>query len=171
VERATINGAFEPVEKQEKVTRKESAGKGYEEAQIVFRKDAGGGFYAAERRVTQHSESGNQATDNTAEYEIGPTGQLELHGQRYSTTEKRPNGAEDVQIDIFRKNIPGVVNDSRALQIVEHQILERRPVAGGAIVETLSVQRPSVSDPNRLGPPRQISETVCHGKCDDEGHR
>ena len=33
------------------------------------------------------------------------------------------------------------------------------------MVETLSVRRPTVSDPNRLGALQQISETVCKGKC------
>ena len=164
VERPNINGGLDTVEKQTTVVVKQ--GKGYEEAASIYRRDPTGNFYQAVRRVTDHSESGNQATDNTAEYEVGAMGQLELHGQTVRKTEKRSNGAEEVQVDMFSKNVPGVVNDTSALRLKEHQIIERRPASGGAVVETLSVQRPTVSDPSRLGPPMQISETVCRGKCD-----
>jgi hypothetical protein len=33
------------------------------------------------------------------------------------------------------------------------------------MVETVSVRRPTVSDPGTLGPPRQLSQTVCKGDC------
>jgi hypothetical protein len=164
VERPTINGSFEPVEKQNVVTTKHA--NNYEEATVTYRKDPAGQFQAAVRRTTEHQESGGKATDNTAEYEVGPTGRLELHSQRVVNTEKGSGGSENEQVDIFRKNVPGVVNDTGALQLIEHQIIERRSTAGG-IVETLSVQRPTVADPNKLGPPRELSETVCKGKCGD----
>jgi hypothetical protein len=162
VERPTVNGSLELVEKQNVVTSKQT--NGYEEASVTFRKDPTGQFYAAVRKVTEHTESGNRSSDNTAEYELGPTGQLELHSQQVKNTEKGSGGAENVQVDVFRKNVPGVVNTGRSLQLIEHQIVERRPTAGG-VVETLSVQRPTVSDPRRLGPPQQVSETVCRGGC------
>ena len=163
VEQPTLNGSFETVQKTNTVKTKQAGG--FEEASITYRKDPSGSLYPAARRVTDHTESGNRATDNIAEYEVGPTGQLELHSQRIVTADKHSNGAEDVQVDIFDKNVPGVVNDTRALQLKEHQIIARRPANGGAMVETLSVQRPTVSDPTRLGPPRQISETLCRGAC------
>lgn len=162
VERPTVDGSFEAVEKRTTVKVKQA--NGFEEAAITYRKDPSGNLYAARRRVTDHSESGKRTSDNTAEYEVGPTGRLELHGQTVATAEKRPDGSEDVQVDIFGKNVPGVVNDTASLQLKEHQIIERRPGARG-LVETLSVQRPTVSDPNKLGPPKQVSETVCRGKC------
>lgn len=164
VERPTLNGGFDTVEKQTTVVVKQA--NGYEEAAITYRKDPSGSFYPALRRVTDHSEAGNVVSENTAEYERGATGQLELHGQVVRKTEKRANGAEDVHVDIFGKNVPGVVNDTSAMQLKEHQIIERRPASGGGVLETLSVQRPTVSDAKRLGPPMPISETVCRGKCD-----
>jgi len=164
VERPNVNGGLDTVEKQTTVVVKQ--GNGYEEAAITYRKDPAGSFYSAARRVTGHSETGNQSTDNTAEYEVGATGQLELHGQTVRKTEKQSNGAEEVQVDMFSKNVPGAVNDTSALRLKERQIIERRPTTSGAVVETLSVQRPTVSDPTKLGPPMQISETVCRGKCE-----
>lgn len=164
IERPTINGSFDAVQKNNTVTVKHP--NGYEETAITFRKDPSGSFYPAVRKITDHSETGNQSRDNTAEYEVGATGQLELHGQTVTNTLKRSDGSEEVAVDMFSKNVPGVVNDKASLQLKEHQIIERRPAAGGGLVETLSVQRPTVSDPSKLGPPKQLSETVCRGKCD-----
>ena len=36
---------------------------------------------------------------------------------------------------------------------------------GNSVVQTLSVRRPTVSDPGVLGPVRQLSQTVCKGDC------
>jgi hypothetical protein len=52
------------------------------------------------------------------------------------------------------------------LKLYEQQTIDRRPGAGNSVIETLSVRRPSISDPTTLGPSRQISETICKGKCD-----
>jgi len=165
VERPTINGSMESVEKQNVVTSK--SGKNYQEAAITFRKDPSGQFQAAVRTTTEHTESGNKISENMAEYEIGPNGNLELHSQRVVNSQTGQNGRENKEVDIFRKNVPGVVNDTGALQLIEHQIIEKRPGDGG-IVETISVQRPTVADPRTLGPPRQLSETVCRGNCQSQ---
>jgi hypothetical protein len=166
IERPTANDSLETVEKQTKVTVKQGASGGYEESAETYRRGPAGDFYEATRRVAQHSVSGTESKDNIAEYEVGATGRLELHGQTVTTAQKRADGSEEVSVDIFSKNVPGVLNDSGSLQLKEHQTIERRTGPGDSVVETLSVQRPTVSDPKRLGPPQQISETVCKGKCD-----
>jgi hypothetical protein len=51
------------------------------------------------------------------------------------------------------------------LKLQEQQIIERKPGSGQTLVETITVRRPSVSDPKTLGPARQLSETVCKGNC------
>ncbi len=51
-------------------------------------------------------------------------------------------------------------------QMKEQQLIERTKRPDGSVVETLSVRRPSISDPNRLGNLQKLSETVCKGKCD-----
>jgi hypothetical protein len=166
IERPTANDSLQTVEKQTKVTVKQGASGGYEESAETYRRGPAGDFYEATRRVAQHSVSGTESKDNIAEYEVGATGRLELHGQTVTTAQKRADGSEEVSVDIFSKNVPGVLNDSGSLQLKEHQTIERRTGPGDSVVETLSVQRPTVSDPKRLGPPQQISETVCKGKCD-----
>ena len=164
VERPTLNGGFETVQKTETTVAKQP--NGYEEASITYRQDPSGNLYPAVRRVTDHTESGNSSSDNVAEYEVGPTGDLELHGQKIVNTHKGPNGSEEVDVDVFGKNVPGIANPDRSMQLMEHQVIERRKTSSGAVVETVNVRRPTVSDPNKLGPPKQLSETICQGKCD-----
>jgi hypothetical protein len=70
------------------------------------------------------------------------------------------------QVDIFGKNVAGVVNDSStALKLQEQQLIDRQRQSKDTVVESVSVRRPSVSDPKTLGPARQLSETVCKGNC------
>jgi hypothetical protein len=69
-------------------------------------------------------------------------------------------------VNIFGQNAPGIVDASNGkMKLYEQQIIEQRPGSGNSVVETLSVRRPTVSDPNALGPTKQISETICKGKC------
>jgi hypothetical protein len=76
---------------------------------------------------------------------------------------KNADGTEVREVDLFR-NVPGRVGTGAAPALTERQVVEQRK-QNGSVVETVSVQRPSVSDPNRLGAPQQISEKVCTGKC------
>jgi len=50
--------------------------------------------------------------------------------------------------------------------LTEKRIIERQKTSGGAIVETQTVQLPSVSDLGRLEPPRKVGETICRGECE-----
>lgn len=163
VERPSVNDTLQVVEKQSVVQTKQPGG--YQENVVTLRKDQNGSFYPAVRKVTEHTERGGQTVDNTAEYEVGSSGNLELHGQTVSRSTKRPDGSTDTVVDILGRNVPGVVNDSGALKLKEQQVIERKPGPGKSVVETLSVRRPSVSDPNVLGPATQISETTCRGNC------
>jgi len=164
VERPVGSGSLQTVEKQTVVTSKQ--GDNYEESATTYRRNVEGSFYEAVREVKQHNVTGGESKDNVAEYEVGPNGQMELHGQTVTTAVKRSDGSQDLQVDIYGKNVPGVFNDGHSLRLTEHQIVERKQGPGNSVVETLSVQRPTVSDPNRLGPPRELSQTVCRGKCD-----
>ncbi|HLJ46240.1 MAG TPA: hypothetical protein VKU01_09550 [Bryobacteraceae bacterium] len=162
IERATEDGRFGVVEKRNAVTVKRS--NGYDESEMTYRKDPNGSFYPAVRRVTDHTESSGQSSDNTAEYETGAQGGLQLHSQTAARSYKRADGSVDNEVDVFSRDVPGVVNDSSRLRLEEHQSIERRQ-QGNDVVESVSVRRPTVSDPNTLGPARQISQTVCHGAC------
>ena len=163
VERPGINGGLELVEKRS--VEKVPSGSGYQENQTVYRKGENG-LYPAVRLVTNHSEGGGQVTDQTAEYEVGSSGQLELHGQTVARTQKRLDGSLLVETDHYGTSVPGTVDGPRSgLRLTERDVVDSRPGAGGTVVETTSVRRPTVSDPGVLGPPKVISETVCRGKC------
>ena len=162
VERPTVNGSLETVEKQSRVTVKQPSG--YTEDTTTYRRDGNGGFRATVRETTEHSEQGQQSTDSAAEYELGANGQLQLHSQKVTKTVAGADGSKDEVVDIFGQNVPGTVDPGR-LKLQEQQLIQRKP-GQNEVTETLSVRRPTVSDPNTLGPARQISQTVCRGKCD-----
>lgn len=166
VERPNINGGMAPVDRQS-VVRVKSAN-GYQETATTYRTTQNGDFLPALKVTTEHVENGAQSTDNAAEYEIGPSGELRLHTQKVQRTVKRLDGSEDVQLNIFGQNVAGRAGsfDSTQLTLQEQDVIERRRVADKAVVETLSLRRPTVSDPNTLGPLQHVSQTTCRGKCD-----
>lgn len=163
IQRPTANGSLETVEKQSKVKVKQPSG--FTEDATTYRRDGNGSFAVAVRQTTEHAQQGQQSSDSTAEYEPGPTGQLQLHSQKVTKTIKNPGGATDQVVDIFARNVPGLA-DPGGLKLIEQQTIERKPGPNDTVTETLSVRRPSVSDPKMLGPARQLSETVCRGKCE-----
>jgi hypothetical protein len=163
VQRPTVNGSLETVEKQSTVKVKQPAGSS--EDTTIYRRDGNGGFRPAVRQTTEHSQQGQQSSDSTAEYELGANGQLQLHNQKVTKTVTAADGSKEQVVDIFGQNVPGTV-DPGGLRLQEQQLIQRKPGPNDTVTQTLSVRRPSVSDPKMLGPSRQISETVCRGKCD-----
>ena len=163
VQRPSVNGGLDTVEKNETVRTQD--GTGYRQDSTTYRRDGNGGFGVAVRQTTEHTEQNGQASDNTAEYEVGSDGRLQLHSQSVATTVTRPDGSKDAVVNIFGQNVPGTVDPTGKLKLFEQQQIETKPSAGNTVVETVTVRRPTVSDPNALGPARQISETVCKGKC------
>ncbi len=163
VQRPTVNG-FETVEKQSQAVSKQ--GKNYQAESTTYRRDGNGGFYPAVRQSTEHTVQGAETSDSSADYERGADGQLQLHGQTVTKTVTRPDGSEDAVVDIYSRNVPGTVSGNEAgLKLQEQQVIERAPGPGNTMVQTVSVRRPTVSDPGLLGPARQISQTVCKGDC------
>jgi hypothetical protein len=162
LQRPTVNGSLETVEKQNVVKVKQPSG--YTEDKTTYRRDGNGGFRAAVRETTEHSEQGQQASDSTAEYELGTTGQLQLHSQKVTKTITAADGSKDQVVDLFGQNVPGTV-DPGGLKLYEQQLIQKKK-RPNEVTETVSVRRPTVSDPKVLGSARQISETVCRGKCD-----
>jgi hypothetical protein len=161
VQRPTANG-LETVEKREEVIVKQ--GKDYQSEATTYRNDGNGGFYAAVKQTTEHKEQNGQASDSSAEYESTVNGQTELHSQTVTETVTRPDGSKDAVVNIYGRNVPGTVSDS-GLKLQEQQVIETTPGPNHTVVQTLSVRRPTVSDPQSLGPARQLSQTVCQGDC------
>lgn len=163
VQRPTANG-LSTVEKRDEVVVKQ--GKGYQSEATTYRDDGNGGFYAAVRQTTEHTEQNGQSSDSSAEYESTANGQLQLHSQTVTETVTRPDGSKDAVVNIYGRNVPGTVSSGDAgLKLEEQQVIETTPGPNNTMVQTLSVRRPTVSDPQTLGPARQLSQTVCQGDC------
>ncbi|MBI4877473.1 MAG: hypothetical protein HY822_22825 [Acidobacteria bacterium] len=162
VERPTLNGGMETVEKRTATERK--SGTGVEQEVAAFQRVAAGGFGEAWRQVTRRSEENGRTVENAAQYEVGPSGRVELVGQRVSRTVKNADGSERSEVDLYRLNIPGrPVADQPRLR--EQQILERRPGAGGTVVESVSVREPAPDGSKPSGAYRKVAQRVCTGEC------
>jgi hypothetical protein len=163
VQRLTANG-LETVEKQSTVVSNQA--NGYSSDSTTYRRNGNGEFFAAVRKTTEHKAQGSDESDNTAEYERDSYGELALHGQTVTKTVTRSDGSKDSVVDIFSREVPGTVSGAGSgLKLQEEQLVESAPGPGNTVVETLSVRRPTVSDPGTLGPARQLSQTVCKGAC------
>ena len=167
VARPSLNASMDVVEKRN-VVRTEGAQGAYEQNETVWR-NGQSGFYEAARRVTEHRDEGGRSSWNTAEYEVGSTGALELHRQVVRNTVKAPDGSETTEIDYLDRSAAGAVISGAdpGLKVRAQEIVERVPGPGGSVRETVSVRRPSIADPSHLEPARKISETVCRGDCSE----
>jgi len=166
-DRPSLNGSFETVEKRSAIIEGPAADQHTTES--VYRRDGAGGFQEALRYVKTSSKVNDTTTETTANYEPGMNGQLQLASQSDSTATKRSDGTEVIQTNLYAHTVVGRLQESNApMRIQEQQIVERRSNPDGSVVETLSVRRPTASDPNRLGELQKLSETVCRGKCQPE---
>jgi len=164
IDRPSLNGSLETVEKRSAIT--EGPADNQHTTESVYRPTMSGGFQEALRYVTTTSKAGETTKETTANYEPGMDGRLQLASQSDSTTTKQSDGTEVTQTNLFAKTVAGVLQDNNAaMRVKEQQIVQRRTNPDGSVIETLSVRRPSVSDPNRLGDLQKLSETVCKGKC------
>jgi len=165
LQRPSVNGSLETVEKQSTVKSNQSGGN-YQKETIMYQRDGSGNFALAVKQVIDHSQDGGVATENAARYEV-IDGRLQLHSQTVSKVVTRPDGSKEAEVSLFAPNTLGTVDSgSPKLKLREQQIIEKRPGPSGTVVETVSVRRPSLTDQTVLGPAKQISETICRGKCD-----
>ena len=158
VERPTVNGLLEVVERKE-VVRRETADGGMSQNSSVSRRDTNGRFGEAAKQVLEKTVSGGQTVENVATYEVRSTG-IQLIRQ---TVSKQMTGSNQKEVDVFESGQPGRVGDATP-QLRERQIVEKTPTANG-MVERISVRRPLPSDPNRLGSAQKVEEIICTGQC------
>lgn len=161
VARPTLNGGLDTVEKRSSTIVK--ASQKTSEDTLTYRKDASGNFYPAVRAVKESESKDGRTVETATTYISGDRRQLEPAGQTVTETVKRADGSESRQINVFGMGAPGrPAAGQPALR--EQLVIERTKTAGGT-VETLSVRRPAVDNPNALGPAQKISEKVCTGPC------
>lgn len=161
VERGGINGGFDLIERRN-ITETQN-GSSVNTVSTTSRKGNSGQFVEALKVVTDAQEVNGQLVQNQAQYEAaGDYGRLQLSSQTVTRSRKNADGTESKEVDIFR-SVPGRADPSGKPALQERQIIEVRR-AGESLTETTLVQRPTMNDPNRLGPAVRLSERVCTGK-------
>lgn len=158
IERPTLNGSMQAVERKED-TRRESADGSVSENSTILRRDTNGRFAETARQVVEKTVSNGKIVENTATYEA-TSGQMELVQQ---TVSKEVTGSNQREVDVFEAGLLGRAGDNTP-QLREQRLIEKKPTATGA-VESISIRRPSPSDPGKLGIPQKVGEVVCTGKC------
>lgn len=170
VDRPTLNGSFEAVEKRSAVSQSETHGKDKSSSttETIYRGSSDSGFREAQRTVTRETVSGDQTVQDTTDYEPGSqNGALQFQERRVSTTSSTPDGSRSSIVDVYAPSADGTVRDPEAApQIKQEQIITHIKKPDGSVVDTFSVREPSVSDPTKLGDAKQVTQTVCTGKCD-----
>ncbi len=164
VDKPSVNGSLEMAERR--VVAELTSGTATTEDTTVYRRDENGQFFAASKQAVERTMNGNETQESITRYEaMNPASRLTLSGVTLKKATKRTDGGESVVVDVYGTSTPGLANsDTGKPRLREQQVIEREP-RGNQVVETLSVRRPSVADPDRLGPAHRVSETVCTGKC------
>ncbi len=161
IARPTLNGGLETLEKRTSTVV--TAGAKTSEDTLTYRRDTNGSFYPAAREVKETEKKDGRTVENTATYISSERRELVLTGQTVAETAQRADGSETRQVSVFGMNAPGRPATGQPV-LREQQIIEKSKTAGG-MVETLSVRRPNVDNPNSLGPVQKIAERVCTGPC------
>src|SRR5262249_17938040 len=134
--------------------------------ETIQRPGSDGRFVEAIRQVTVTTKAPNGSREETTTYEPDMNGALELARQSVSSSTKHLDGSEVTEVNLYARSAGGQAQTrGDALQIREQQIIERTPTDDGSVVERLSVRRPSLAEPGRLGALQKLSEKVCTGNC------
>jgi hypothetical protein len=166
VERPNLSGSFQTSEKR--TAKSDTSGNRTDTTETVYRRSQNGDLYTALQQVKVVTRTNkNSVSEQIADYEPSVvTGSLQLARQTLSTTTTDAAGNETKEVNLYASAVDGRVQEPGApQQIKEQQLITRHPAADGKVTETLTVRRPSLADPGRLGSPQVISETVCSGNC------
>lgn len=164
VERVDLNGSFQPDQRIREITTGPEGNTSTE--QTVSRVGVNGRFVETERTVTSTQVNGATTTTNTAVYRPGATGRMDLMEQEVTRETLREDGTTVTEINRFGPAPAGRLSAPGARpQIIEQQVIRQEIQQDGSVLETVQLSQPTISDPNRLGQPRVIAETVCRGEC------
>jgi len=168
LERPTLNGGMEVVER-EKTVKRESSGTTESET-IVYRKNANGGFSEAVRVRTVATKSGDAETSEQTRWEPDPSGRFVVSGKTVRRTVKNPDGSQTEETDVYSLFSVGRTADANADQPrLQEQIRKlRRPGDGKTSVETTSVRARLPNDPSRFSDYAVVS-TVTVSEMDSSG--
>lgn len=163
IARAGLSGSFQVAEKRNVVTVADT--KTVKETEVVQRPSQSGQFVETTREVREQVTAGNKVTATTASYEPDYTGKMNLIRHQVATTTKASDGSAVTERNIYAPSPYGIAREEHAAPKLQEQEVIVRRESNGVVKETTTVSRPTLSDPNRLGESRSISDLVCTGKC------
>lgn len=165
IEKPSINGSLQTAEKRDIVVRKSAGGE--TKNTVVFRRNDNGQMVEFSKEVADRKDTPGGAVENVATYETAALGRMTLSQQTVKKTVKAADGSEQIELDVYQRDVPGRTSSAAdpKPQLREQQIIERHKSSAG-VTETVAVRRPTLADPNRLGPAQKLSERVCTGKCE-----
>ena len=164
ISRPSISGSFDVAEQRNLVTNAD--GKTVHETEVVQIPAANGQLMEAAREVRDQSTVNGITTSTEARYEPDFTGKMSLASQQVATIKKDSDGSLVTQVDLYAPAAYGIARTENGSQQLKEQNVIVRREKNGVVTETTMVSRPTMQDPNRLGPPVPVSELVCTGKCD-----
>jgi hypothetical protein len=157
VERPNINGRFDLIEKAASQTTTVD-GKTVVNTSI-YRTGLDGKLVEAVRQVTERKPEGNATKEILTEYQNASTGRMELSAQKVTVSMANPDGTTTSEITIYGLAQPGRPTDGQ-LHVREQQLLTTKPGPNNTVQETISVRRPDLADPHKLGAYTKIAEKV-----------
>lgn len=165
VERPGPDGALQPAETRQAV--KVGTDAKSTTTETVYRAGSYDSLREAERKVVVQTKAGNKTVVDTTDYQPGyETGALQFQERRVETSVTAADGAQATTVDVYAPSADGHARDADSPpQLNQQQIITRTKAADGSLVETFSVREPNITDASQLGPPREISKTVCTGNC------
>jgi hypothetical protein len=165
ISRAGLSGSFVLAEKRNIVTLTNKDAGTVQETESIQRPDQNGQLTEAIREVREQTKTGDKATSTTARFEPDYTGKMSLIRQLVDTTSKSSDGTIVTQRDVFAPNVYGIARSGDDAPKLQEQEMIVRKESNGVVTEKTTVSRPTLQDPNRLGPTAAVSDLVCTGKC------
>ncbi len=165
ISRAGLSGSFQLAEKRNIVTVTNKDAGSVQETEVVQRPDQNGQLAEATRETREQTTAGDKVTSNTARYEPDYTGKMSLIRQQVETTAKSPDGSIVTERNTFAPSAYGIARSGDGgPKLQEQEVIVRRE-NNGVVTEKTTVSRPTLQNPDRLGPASPVSELVCKGKC------
>lgn len=165
IEKPSMSGTFETAEKRESV--KQVQGDTTNESETVYRRDTNGSLVTAEQRSREEKKTNGTTVENVGIFTPSDNGRMQLQQQHVTTTAQNPDGSMTIDSTYFSRDAMGAPQSTDGTQHpYAQQTIARSKDASGNVVETMTVRHPTISNPDRLGDPQQVSKIVCTGKCD-----
>jgi hypothetical protein len=161
VERGS-GGGLQLFEKTQLVERE--SGRGAQSESTTYRRDVNGNLFTAAKEVKVVDRSGGTEKSDTARYEPGTTGSMELKERTIGRIRTNSDGSQVEEVDVYARQMATNAGDADASASprLQQRIVKQRsaPGPGNVVVEKTSVQARLPNDPARLGNYEEITKVI-----------